>query len=292
MAKRKVKTVDFIGGHSCFRRWSAIYLMSLVIDKSCVHPPEAIIETICHKFGIEEGSNDKVNSELAIILVKQNNYCNISEVAWKINIEGDVQVFYEACEYFYVDTDGIRFSVRFNETAMLKVNGRIIDHKIWDSVNMKSFFSEMNILFSIEEEVDDDWSEYYEKIWSRFEKGDKWSALEQCKHASYLIAGCVPVIHTPESMSVLYNGMKFIATKWFIYLWEMKEQKKPEEYMLSLKSFVSKNQNEWANSKENKVISNNIYTVEHEEMRKAFVSEPSSLYNSLLNRILALWIEN
>ena len=71
----------------------------------------------------------------------------------------------------------------------------------------------------------------------------------------------------------------------------MRDQKKPEEYILSLKSFVSKNQEAWANGQTKKAVQNKIYTVEHEDMRKSFVSEPEPLYMSYLSCILKVWTE-
>jgi hypothetical protein len=265
--------------------------MSLVIDPSCEHKEEHIIETICHKFGIEAGSHDMIHSKLTCKLVDSKNYAAVEEVPWQANLEGTVRVIYEALEYSYTNGEGTRYAVRFNETAHLEVNKRIVETRLWDSTRMAAFFDEMNILFSLDETRTTYWNEIYDQLWARFEKGDKWDARDQCKHAAHMIAGYTPPEHSEESYQVLRDGMLFIADKWFIYLWEMRDQKKSEEYMLSLKSFVSKNQEAWANGKTTKVMQNKIYTVEHEDMRKSFVSEPQPLYISYLSCILKVWTE-
>jgi hypothetical protein len=140
---------------------------------------------------------------------------------------------------------------------------------------MQMKVEEIKILFSFEiDDTQKDYMHYFNIAWSRFEKGEKWATRDQMLHAAFMIFGYTPDLFSDEYHDASVFGAKFITQKWFMYLWECKEKNLSYEFTLSLKSFISKNQDSWSQHKENKVIVNRIYTTEHEEIRKIIASEP------------------
>ena len=283
MSKRK-KTLSTINkGHVSLKRYNALFLFSIIVDENQEHETETVVRSICSKFNIQYDENYyHLESELAAIIVKSGGFSQEEEVYLENEIEGTVKVIYDYSQYSYISSEGIKYSIRFNEMGYFVVNDKVIEEFEWDSYNMQMKIEEIKILFSIDVDCKEkEFMDYFDIAWGRFEKGEKWSARDQMLHASFMIFGYTPEVFSDEYHSASILGAKFITQKWFLYLWECKEKNLSYEFTLSLKSFISKNQDSWSQHKENKVILNRIYTQEHEEIRKTLLREMEAIYDKL-----------
>jgi hypothetical protein len=276
MAKRNKTLSTLNKGHVSLKRYNALYLFSTIIDENIEHETETVVRSICSKFDIDYNENYfHLESLLSNIIIESGGYSREEEIYWENEIEGTVQVMYEYSQYSYISSSGVKHSVRFDEAGYLIVNSKVVEEFDWDSHNMQMKVEEIKILFSFEiDDTQKDYMHYFNIAWSRFEKGEKWATRDQMLHAAFMIFGYTPDLFSDEYHDASVFGAKFITQKWFMYLWECKEKNLSYEFTLSLKSFISKNQDSWSQHKENKVIVNRIYTTEHEEIRKIIASEP------------------
>jgi len=273
---------DCTKGHLSLKRYNALYFLSIIVDEKAEHKTEDVVMSICEKLNIEYNANYSSIDTKVHSYISNNFHCNnIEEVYWSASIEGIVSILYDCIEYKYVSSDNKEYYYRFYENSSLIVNEQKIEENVWDKNKIDSFIDDIEVLFSVKQNDNKTYVDIFDIAWSRFEKGDKWKARDQMTHASIMLVPEPPENHSDLYYQVLYDGYLFITKQWFIYLWECKEKSTPDDYILSLKSFITKNQDSWALNKEKHVVKNKIYTNEHEEIRKSFAREQIILYKSL-----------
>jgi hypothetical protein len=273
---------DCMKGHLSLKRYNALYFISIIVDEKAEHKTEDVVMSICQKFDIPYSENYSIiEGQLFSFLQKSHDIVEKTESYWKTKIEGIVEILYTYVEYTYVSSDGKDYRYRCYELSSLIVNENKVEEDDWNQKKVDSFIDDIETLFSIKQSDVKDHHDVFEMAWERFEKGDKWKTRDQMQHASLLMCDERPDDFTKDYYDALLNGCLFITKKWFLYLWECKEKNTPEDYIMSLKTFISKNQDSWATNKHDHVIHNKIYTNEHEEIRKSFAREQIILYKSL-----------
>lgn len=258
-----------------------------IVDADGTANKEEVMQTLCTKFAVPYRDDNTVyndlNSAITNFILANDWHSEIKEVWWQTDIEGEVSIEYSAHVYKYVAGNGDEYQKRFYEYGKLIVNGKELEDCPWDITKMEHYKDEMSVLFSKDNShIDNKFDAVFDRAWTRFEKGRKSDTREEMINACLLIHGGVESYFSPEYYHALDTYSKFISQKWYVYLWECHENDTPEEFTLSLKSFIQRHKEDWAKCKENKVISNKIYTQEHELLRQNFVSEPNDF-------IFALW---
>lgn len=273
---------DCLKGHLSLKRNNALYFMSIIVDEKAEHKTEDVVMSICQKFDIPYSENYSiVESQLYSYLSKNFDVAEITESYWKAQIEGIVEILYTYLQYRYVSSDNKEYLYRCFEISSLMVNENKVEEDDWNQKKIDNFIDDVEVLFSIKSSDLKDYHDVFDIAWNRFEKGDKWKTRDQMMHASFMMCDQRPDDFSKEYYDALLNGSLFITKKWFLYLWECKEKNTPEDYIMSLKTFITKNQESWATNKHDHVVHNKIYTTEHEEIRKSFAKEQLIFYKSL-----------
>lgn len=273
-------------GHLSLFRYNALYFLSLIVDYDAEHSVEDVVKAICEKTGVNYSENYSVlDSNLFNYLYKNYGHNDHSESYWKIYFEGIIEIIYDCQEIFYKSSNGEEFVYRFFENSNLYINENKVEEESWDEGKINKFIDDIETLFSVKQKKITDYNDIFFIAWSRFEKGDKWRTRDQMVYAAELIKCKNTEKFTKEHYDGVIDGCLFITKKWFLYLWECKDKGTPEEYIMSLKTFISKNQSGWSEHGEDHVAINKIYTQEHEEIKKCFINEIEIFYKTLWESI-------
>ena len=275
-----------IKGHVSLKRYNALYFLSIIVDEELEHKTEDVVMSICKKFNVKFDNNyGNVENNLYDIFIKNNLVACSKDLYWSSEIEGIVDINYQYISLKYVpESNDCTYYYKYDEYAYLVINENTIEFSDWNQTKMESFIEDIETLFNIKPVKDyrqpGEIVRLFNLAWSRFEKGDKWATKDVMINAALRISGATNTTGK-ERDDAQYSGFLFIIKKWFLYLWECKDNNTLEDYTLSLKSFIQKNIESWVNDKENILITNKIYTHEHVEIKKLFINEPVSFYKVL-----------
>lgn len=274
--------------------YPALELLAMVVDPDDKEKAENVCKAIALHFDrpYEHNATNRsaLNAYIAKYLSKKGWSERKEEEFWSIDVEGLCSIEHHYTQMKYL-TDDMEYTVVCHERALLFINGKKMKEVAWDERHVLGFIQDMEDLFSKPGNYELSFEAIHELAFTRFSKGCIWDSLNQFRHACNLI-----VEHRYGSLAA--NSTEYFAAKkeagWFIfyqwcaYLWEQDDANKPADYILSLRTFISRNQDSWASGEKEAELKVKVYCQEHVNLINAL--EPEVRFGmSVEDSILLIW---
>jgi hypothetical protein len=276
----------------------SLYLLAQVIDSEGEQDVETVLHAIAYKYETTYSGNVNsrvfLNNVVAMALQREGHIAHKSDLYWQIDIEGIVEVHRDYWQINY-EANGQTYKHSYMPTAVLYVNGRAVneDSRPWNDHHVSRFIADCETMFSRSTFQPISFHDIFQIAWERLSKGNKAQARTQMLYCAQLLMsrdyGDIEPMSTEYGKAITEKA-RWIAMRWFDYLWEMDESNKLVDHILSLQSFIVRNQDAWLSGLDMHLPQLKIYTAEHEEIKKLFCNEPETDYvMSCKSIILALW---
>lgn len=268
------KTIK-VTGHKGLVLFPMVRLLAGIIDPEEKEDVEDIKAAICEKFDIEyaddKGFIYRLQNALAMVWRKSKQSEDRRDILFEVPIIGSIRLIKTYMLYYYIK-GGVRYEVEHHPTAVIEVNNRIIESRVWDDSKMTELEGEIRTMFERYNDADD-YSEYFYMIEAVFKKGNMdisifRSACDQLTEEIYQS----DEVDYPEAMTM--SG-KFIFDRYMDYLWGMEDESRPNVYRLGINNFIHQNLPHWLNGSDSFKLKCNIYADEHKQVVEMFKAKES-----------------
>lgn len=272
------------------QRYPCLKLLVGIIDPDQEHPLQHSIKAVCEKFGYpyKESTNQFaiLNNKLITVFRKNNGIEHCVETIFEMPFIGLVSMLKTYYKYSYTTESGDTHSTTYMETAVLEINGRVIESREWDDDKCAELEGKMRSL------VDNynspkNYMEYFFMAKDVFDRGNP--SLDMFRDACRKIARGRGVDESIQKDWVqgLKDASKFIFDQYMQYLWGEEQENKDVQYRKGLNTFIKEHLPHWVKD-EDYELRCYIYTEDHEKLTDTFLEEPDlHIVSSFFN--FSLW---
>jgi hypothetical protein len=293
MGEAKASVVEITNWEK-LQKFPQLRLLAGIIDPDEELEITDIMQAVATKFEIEYREDKDyiyfLQNKLSFIWRKNKWTENLTKTIFEIPVIGSVKMVVSYWRYIYIKDD-VEYFVNFHPVAMLEVNSKVVESRVYDEEKMSYLEDELRTLFEKYDEACN-YTDYYYMIQEVFNKGGE---IEVFRGACRQMA---TKLHGVDSMDDAYprtltKCARFVFDKYMMYLWAQEEEQKPLEYRLGLSSFIHKNLPFWLEGDSGFELDCKLYTDEHKKIAEIFkAKEPEEQYLHILPPFLNLKVWN